>query len=225
MDRAVVVRLDERSRAGQNEEGTLVMVHQQPSNPRAETDVLGAAPRPDIRALSTSLTPEQKEAEKVRLQELVSVFVRSAAKGCQCTYIKEDTGERCITCYFLDKCLEHLIVVAAGDATVAEVRCPVNAIQDIYCFVEDGVSCFPTKMVRSLSAEEQSLLMMVVYRSERGGNHRFCLLADSCTERDNFLECLRVLCVYIQSIANGHESALPPRVTQSKDLRTTLSAA
>jgi len=150
------------------------------------------------------LTPQEREAEKVRLQGLVNAFVRNAAKGVPCTYLKEVTGERSVTRYFLDKRLEHLVVVAADDATVAEVRCPIGAIQDIYCLVEDGAGCFPAKVVGPLSPAEHELLLMVVYRSDRGGTHRFCVLAQSAKERDDFLECLRILCIYMQTLAGSN---------------------
>lgn len=157
-----------------------------------------------------SLSPEEKEKEKARLQQLVNNFVRTAAKGCPCTYLKEVTGERCATRYFLDKRLEHLVVVAPADATVAEVRCPIGAIQDIYCFVEDGATCFPAKVLGLLTQEEQDLLLMVVYRSDRGGTHRFCLLEESPATRDTFLECLRILCIYMQSVSSGSQAKVGP---------------
>lgn len=156
-----------------------------------------------------SITREEKELEKARLQTLVNNFVKDASHGIPCTYLKEVTGERAVTRYVLDKRLENLIIVAACDPTVAEVRCPIAAIQDVYCCAEDGAGCFPAKVVAPLSAEEQQLLLMIVYRSERkrtnSDTHRFCLLADSASGRDTFLECLRILCIYTQTLAKSKQ--------------------
>jgi hypothetical protein len=176
---------------------TSTMEPLQPDTTRSKDSSQGQA------SSARSLTSEEKEKEKARLQTLVNTFVRTAAKGCPCTYLKEVTGERCSTRYFLDKRLEHLVIVASQDSTVAEVRCPISAIQDIYCFVEDGAGCFPAKVLGLLTPQEQEMLLMVVYRSDRGGTHRFCLLEETVSSRDTFLECLRILCIYMQSVASG----------------------
>lgn len=191
------------------EETGAAYVNQLPTVSGLGTSML-APPEETDDSLGKTMTAEEKEAEKVRLQQLVNAFVRNAAKGCPCTYLKEVSGERSVTRYFLDKRLEHLVVVAAHDTTVAEVRCPIGAIQDIYCLTEDGVGVFPAKVVQPLTQEEQQLLLMVVYRSDRGGTHRFCLLLDTPDSRDNFLECLRILCIYTQSLQSAGTSPPPP---------------
>lgn len=157
-----------------------------------------------------SLSPEEKEAEKQRLQQLVNSFAKKAVKGCPCMYLKESTGEQCRTQYRIDKTLEYLIIVAGEDATKAEVTCPIAAIQDIYSFVEDGENCFPVEVTSKLSAEQKEFLLMVVYRSGNSKMFRFCLLEESAGSRDIFLECLRVLCIYAQSNAQAYGN--PPAV-------------
>mmetsp|Transcript_147292 Transcript_147292/g.274393 ORF Transcript_147292/g.274393 Transcript_147292/m.274393 type:complete len:221 (+) Transcript_147292:130-792(+) len=146
-----------------------------------------------------SLTPEEKEAEKARLQQLVNSFAKKAVKGCPCLYIKESSGERCSTQYKIDKSLEYLIVVSNKDPTRAEVTCSIAAIQDIYSLVEDGEGCFPKEVLDKLSPEEKDLLLMIVYRSGTDKLFRFCLLEESRDSRDTFLECLRILCIYAQA--------------------------
>lgn len=146
-----------------------------------------------------SLTEEEKEAEKVRLQALVNTFAKKAVRGCPCVYLKEGTGDRVKTQYRIDKSLEHLIIINAEDASHAEVTCPISAIQDIYSLVEDGAACFPTEVIKVLKPEEMELLLMVVFRNSSDKMFRFCLLEDSRESRDIFLECLRILCIYAQS--------------------------
>eukprot|EP00930_Biecheleria_cincta_P082999 TRINITY_DN72642_c0_g1_i1.p1 TRINITY_DN72642_c0_g1~~TRINITY_DN72642_c0_g1_i1.p1 ORF type:complete len:252 (+),score=43.04 TRINITY_DN72642_c0_g1_i1:103-756(+) len=150
-----------------------------------------------------SLSPEEKEKEKARLQELVNRFAKKAVRGCPCVYVKEGSAERFSTQYRIDKSLEYLILVNAKDPGVAEVTCPIAAIQDIYSMLEDGESCFPSDIVGSLRPEERELLLMVVFSNSEGKLFRFCLLEDDTASRDIFLECLRILCIYAQSGANS----------------------
>lgn len=204
VDGAVVIRLEDLSHG----EKSPALVNQAPTIGSPIGDSKDNCSPNAVRSLS----PKEREAEKVRLQNLVNNFVRNAAQGLSCVYLKEVTGERAATRYFLDKRLEHLVIVAANDATVAEVRCPIAAIQDIYCLVEDGAGCFPAKVLGPLTPEEQQKLLMVVYRSDRkqsGDTHRFCLLADSTSDRDTFLECLRILCIYSQTLATNKPGAAP----------------
>lgn len=161
--------------------------------------------RSDVSA--RSMTPSEKEAEKLRLQQLVNTFAKKAVRGCPCTYLKEVAGgDRCTTHYRIDKSLEYMIVVSNQDPNVAEVTCPVAEIQDIYSYVEDGEACFPSEVLSVLKSVELELLLMVVYRSGSDKMYRFCLLEESKESRDNFLECLRILCIYAQSAQANTQS-------------------
>jgi len=148
---------------------------------------------------SRSLTAEQKEVEKARLQALVNSFAKRAVRGCPCEYVREGTGERLVTQYRIDKSLEYLIIVTPNEQQSHEVLCPIAAIQDIYSMIEDGEGCFPPEVVRVLKPAETPLLLMVVYRTGSDKLYRFCLMAESSESRDIFLECLRILCIYAQS--------------------------
>lgn len=153
----------------------------------------------DDGSVARSLTPEEKEAEKARLQALVNTFAKKAVRGCPCAYIKEGAGERMQTQYRIDKNLEYLIIVNPMDPGCNEVTCPISAIQDIYSLVEDGEPCFPPEVLKTLKPEEKELLLMVVYRSGADKMFRFSLLEENRDSRDIFLECLRILCIYAQS--------------------------
>lgn len=145
-----------------------------------------------------SLSPEEKESEKVRLQQLVNSFAKAALRGCKCTHVKE-SGERNATKYRIDKSLEYLIIESSQGDALADVTCPIGAIQDIYCVMEDGAECFPPEVIHAVKAQEMENLLMVVYRSGQDKILRFYLLEDSAESRDVFLECLRILCIYAQS--------------------------
>eukprot|EP00434_Breviolum_minutum_P033596 symbB.v1.2.029731.t1/scaffold3288.1/size59728/7 len=149
-----------------------------------------------------SLTPEEKEAEKARLQTLVNNFAKKAVRGCPCVYFKEGTAQRFVTQYRIDKSLEYLILVNPKEPGVTEVTCPIAAIQDIYSLSEDGSSCFPPEVVKSLESQDKERLLMIVFNDSDGKLFRFCLVEESNQSRDDFLECMRILCIYAQSSPN-----------------------
>ncbi|CAE8703476.1 unnamed protein product, partial [Polarella glacialis] len=151
------------------------------------------APDPDAQLSARSalsLSADEKEKEKARLQALVNSFIKKAVRGYPCVYLREGSAERIETQYRIDKNLEYLIVVSLKDSAQAEVTCPISMIQDIYCFAEDGASCFPPEVVEALWPGEPELLLMVVFANNDGKLYRFCILAESKATRDEFLECI-----------------------------------
>eukprot|EP00747_Dinoflagellata_sp_TGD_P189111 gnl/TRDRNA2_/TRDRNA2_49020_c0_seq1.p1 gnl/TRDRNA2_/TRDRNA2_49020_c0~~gnl/TRDRNA2_/TRDRNA2_49020_c0_seq1.p1 ORF type:complete len:216 (+),score=39.07 gnl/TRDRNA2_/TRDRNA2_49020_c0_seq1:77-724(+) len=155
-----------------------------------------------------SLTPEEKAVEKSRLQSLVNAFAKKAVKGVPCVYIREGAGKKYPTTYKVDKALVNLTVISPEDPLRSEVICPIAAIQDIFSVVEDGEGCFPQEVLSICSQDDKPLLLMVVY-SSAGKLYRFCLLEESQAERDTFLECVRILCIYAQSaMASGEPNAV-----------------
>eukprot|EP00931_Biecheleriopsis_adriatica_P074140 TRINITY_DN48267_c0_g1_i1.p1 TRINITY_DN48267_c0_g1~~TRINITY_DN48267_c0_g1_i1.p1 ORF type:complete len:219 (-),score=47.85 TRINITY_DN48267_c0_g1_i1:88-744(-) len=169
-----------------------------PAAPKS-VEVKPASEAPPSARSGRSLTAEEKEQEKVRLQTLVNGFAKKAVRGCPCVYFKEGSAERMSTHYRIDKSLEYLVLLGPKEAGPAEVTCPVAAIQDIYSLLEDGAHCFPQAVISQLSPEESDLLLMVVFCNNEGKLFRFCLLEASKESRDIFLECLRILCIYAQS--------------------------
>lgn len=171
--------------------------------PGAHMNPVMPSPQATDASTTRSLTEAEKQAEKTRLQTLVNTFAKRAVSGSPCWYIKEGTGQRMATQYRVDKSLEHLIIVNPKDPKIAEVTCPIAAIQDIYSYVEDGEQCFPADVLKSVEPTEKDLMLMVVYRNGSGKMFRFCLFEASTESRDMFLECLRILCIYAQSAPNA----------------------
>mmetsp|Transcript_72594 Transcript_72594/g.200260 ORF Transcript_72594/g.200260 Transcript_72594/m.200260 type:complete len:215 (+) Transcript_72594:155-799(+) len=186
---------DERAAAQAHQAGRNVVLAQERRPPAARA----TAEEPST---VRSLSPEEKEREKERLQSLVNSFARKAVKGAPCTYFNEGTGERFSTQYRIDKGLEYLIILNAQDANHAEVTCPIIAIQDIYSVVEDGESCFPPEVLSTIKPTELEQLLMVVYRGGNDKIFRFCMLEESRESLDMFLECLRILCIYAQQASS-----------------------
>jgi len=159
------------------------------------------APVDDQPLSGRSLNDDDKELEKVRLQQRVNAFAKDALKGCPCILFKGNPIERHESQYRIDKNLDHLMVMSPTDMNEAEIHCPIGDIQDIYSIVEDGPGCFPPEVIAGVaSQDEMERLLMVVYRNAGKKNLvRFCILEGSCESRDAFLECLRILCIYAQS--------------------------
>eukprot|EP00429_Kryptoperidinium_foliaceum_P100945 CAMPEP_0176243628 /NCGR_PEP_ID=MMETSP0121_2-20121125/31021_1 /TAXON_ID=160619 /ORGANISM="Kryptoperidinium foliaceum, Strain CCMP 1326" /LENGTH=262 /DNA_ID=CAMNT_0017583225 /DNA_START=1 /DNA_END=786 /DNA_ORIENTATION=+ len=166
-----------------------------------------------------SLTDEEKAAEKSRLQGLVNTFAKRAVRGCPCTLVRETSGEKASTLYKIDRNLGNLIIVSAKDRRQQEVSCRIAAIQDMYCWAEDGESCFPAEVVDALSVAEKELLLMVVYRQD-DKLFRFSLVESSKESRDMFLDAsacsastpsLRRARLDMQQLIKGHGRAHPPQ--------------
>eukprot|EP00437_Effrenium_voratum_P043288 CAMPEP_0181470520 /NCGR_PEP_ID=MMETSP1110-20121109/38595_1 /TAXON_ID=174948 /ORGANISM="Symbiodinium sp., Strain CCMP421" /LENGTH=182 /DNA_ID=CAMNT_0023595497 /DNA_START=112 /DNA_END=657 /DNA_ORIENTATION=- len=149
--------------------------------PYLATDRRGPAGKdvPSSARSGKSLTQEEKEAEKARLQTLVNNFAKKAVRGCPCVYFKEGNAQRFETQYRIDKSLEYLILVNPQEPGVTEVTCPIAAIQDIYSLAEDGASCFPPEVVKALEPEDKERLLMIVFGDTDGKLFRFCLVEES----------------------------------------------
>mmetsp|Transcript_9228 Transcript_9228/g.29298 ORF Transcript_9228/g.29298 Transcript_9228/m.29298 type:complete len:226 (-) Transcript_9228:42-719(-) len=173
------------------------------TSPPGATEVspaVAAAHAMDVPATSArSLTEQEREEEKARIQDMVNRFAKNALVGCPCICVREGSGERVETKYRLDKTLEHMVILSVRGSERAEITCPIADIQDIYSYVEDGEACFPPAVLSALRPEEAPLLLMVVFHAEHGRVLRFCLLEQCNDSRDMFLECLRILCIYASS--------------------------
>jgi len=176
---------------------TQVMVTQESCHARTQEQAMS----------SRSLSPEEKEVEKARLQQLVNTFAKKAVRGCPCTYINTVSKERFATEYRIDKSLEFLIILSPNDKNKPEITCPISGIEDIYSMAEDGQSCFPLDVLSLVPPEHRELLLMVVFRSGHDKHIRFCMTETTRESRDVFLECLRILCIYAQS---------PPSTSQQR---------
>merc|ERR1712232_1432416 len=136
-------------------------------------------------------TAEEKELEKVRLQSVVNDFAKRAVKGCPCLFMKANGDEpgrynAIGTEYRIDRGLENLVVVSAEDPNLADVTCPIAAIRDIYSLAEDDEECFPAEVISSLSPQDRSLLLMIVFQRQ-DKSLKFCIVEKSAAARNSFL--------------------------------------
>lgn len=184
---------------------------------RSDNDVIGPLP-PSAR----SWTSEEREQERARLQAMVSAFARDALEGCPCTcfapltkrdsnmpdgaakvHLSVSSPDKCgwqhsVGYYNIDRSLTQLIVDTDQGWRIS---CQLSAIQDIFSFVEDGAIPFPEAVTSSLKPEELELLLLVLYTDSAGHSQQLCIMESVAEQRNRFLECMRVLCIFAQSEA------------------------
>jgi len=160
---------------------------------------------------TASVSTSNGAGEKERLQEQVNIFSRQAMKGSPCTLVKRGTDGAC-TCveclYKIDKSFSLLSVVSKTSG-MDLVKIRITHIQDIYSFSDDGEAAFPESVVQAVAGRQRTLLLMLVFKesAESQANpsvygdealSRCYIVEESDVDRDRFLDCLKVLCIYAQ---------------------------
>lgn len=143
------------------------------------------------------------EEERARLQELVTGFVRKSVRGYPCTLLAEGPGaaRRVAARFFVDSELRGFSVAPVrAEAAWAEVSCPIGGIRDILHTEKDGFACFEPEVAAALRPGEDGLLLALTLQDGPDTRSRVHLLMDSRRAMDTFLECMQVLCLYVQSL-------------------------
>jgi len=139
-----------------------------------------------------TLTPEEKQREKDRLQELVKSFAKRALQGIPCTFVDSSTGQCHDTVYKVGKKLETLIISPPSGTSIPEIACSIATIDEIYGYKEGGGEVeFPPAVISALSSEQSQRALMVCHASGS-----FCFLESSTDSRESFLTCMRILRLY-----------------------------
>lgn len=160
---------------------------------------------------SPSPPAESEEiSEKERLQEQVNVFSRQALKGCPCSLVVS-VGEgpsQALRCtYKIDKSFAVLSIFERQSGQ-EQVKMKITSIQDIYSLADDGESVFPERVLRAVDERSRPLLLMIVFSEDaptRSNGRdsppdevvsKCYIIEESVADRDRFLDCLKVLCIY-----------------------------
>jgi len=156
---------------------------------------------PRASELDPELT-EEEEAEKRRLQLVVTTFVRKASRGYQSTLFKqggiasgEASVERVPVAVRFDMSALGMTIYGSG----LSVTCPLASVSDVYSVQDDGEGAFPKSIIGVLEEEELPLLLRVYYYSADKRKDSIFLLEENAEARDAFRESLRVLCIYAKS--------------------------
>jgi len=134
------------------------------------------------RSHSSSLTPEEKEREKIRLQKLVKDFAQDAVRGIPVCIIDTRTGNSCNATFRLGK---HLEYVALSPFTNGETerQFGMKEVTSVYKGRE---------VLRLVKLSPESLGALCVGMFLSSGRH-VVFSFQSQTERDRFYTCLKIL--------------------------------
>lgn len=148
------------------------------------------------------------EEEKARLQNIVNAFTKQAARGRQCVLFETVAVRPVPREYRLNSKLEVLTFGPVPESDVTDgigetVEVTVASIQHIHAYahlaqgVEGAAAApFPEAILKSLSPEERSLLVMLIADGPAGSEQKVAFLETSAEGVDMFLEGMRVLMVY-----------------------------
>mmetsp|Transcript_79867 Transcript_79867/g.226088 ORF Transcript_79867/g.226088 Transcript_79867/m.226088 type:complete len:182 (-) Transcript_79867:144-689(-) len=145
-----------------------------------------------------TLRPDDGSEKKARVVTLVQSFTEQAFRGRPCVYIDEGTGKRTATTYCMDGGYRILSILPGKGSPSAVTVCPLAGIRDVFSS-DDGMACFPRRVVSALGSSDRELLLRVAYRDREGQPRTLCMLERSRVSRDEFLEALQILCIYAQT--------------------------
>ena len=143
------------------------------------------------------LTREEKEREKLRLQELVKKFTKDAVKGVACQKIELEDGLKRNATYALDRGLQTFSLEESE--TGEHRKWPIANIVDVYRSEESElVRSRKETSLTGLSREDLSRCVLLEYDNGRVGDPReyILLLEGSVRQKERFFTCMKVLRLY-----------------------------
>jgi len=179
----------------------IAVLHQQPgaapAAPEQTTAAAGKAEEPPLSQRSqSSLTPEEKAAEKARLQELVKNFAKNAVQGMP-SQLMDEGGGLVQAKYQIDKHLKKMTICQIPEGGGMQHVVPLSGISEIYR-IEDGEGLFPTAAL-NLQSQDIERVLMVMYTDDYGQAHQFCFFEASAVDKERFLTCMKILRLYSQT--------------------------
>ncbi|CEM32724.1 unnamed protein product [Vitrella brassicaformis CCMP3155] len=135
---------------------------------------------------ASSLTPEEKEREKARLQKLVKDFAKEAVAGMKCTLLNPHTGEKTPQHLYMDRYLSKLKLNPSMDGD--EESAVEYLMRDIGSIFK-GADVY--KKVSSLP--EDVALHTVGLEVDKEGATRLYFWFKDTYSRDKFYTCLKIL--------------------------------
>lgn len=189
----------------------------------SETEVLSAEEVAKRRA------EKAKEMEHRDLANLITSFIDHALRGHRCVHLHSHSHERSVSRYSIDSDLEHLSIDAdVYSAGHEPIVCSLASIHDVVIDGEQASFPFPQGMPERLLKGELARLVMIVYTT---GLDLFgvCLLLETRKARDEFVDSLRILCMYAESARDIrlllHRHGYVHRHSTIQSTRSMLEAA
>lgn len=145
-----------------------------------------------------SLTPEEKQREKERLQEMVKEFAKAVVQGQPCELIDESLGraesQPRDANYMIDRSLK-MFSLSCGDATSPKVQFEMTQILEIlkdarqtplaFLLSTPAAGFSPEKMERNF--------ICVQYQDDAGSIQFLGLFMPNAYERERFYTCMKIL--------------------------------
>jgi len=133
------------------------------------------------RSHSSSLTPEEKEREKTRLQKLVKDFIQDAVRGIPVCIIDTRTGTTWNSTFRLEMHLEYVALTPF-----------MNSEGEQFRMKEVTSVCKGKEVLRLVSVSPESLSGLSVGVFLNNGRH-IVFTFKTPTERDRFYTCFKIL--------------------------------
>jgi len=151
----------------------------------------------DTTSNSSSLTPEEKEREKGRLQKLVKEFAQDAVRGVPVCIIDTATGNSRSSTFRLERHLEYVALSPSFHSETEQFK--MKEVTSV---------CKGKEILRLVPLSPASLSTLAVGMFLSTGNH-ILFSFQSPTERDRFYTCLKILrmSVEISNKEKGRESS------------------
>lgn len=167
--------------------------------PKAPPPAKQAEEPPLSQRSQSSLTPEEKAAEKARLQDLVKTFAKNAVQGVACQLLEEQTGRMVAAKYNIDKQLKKMTVKSTEEGVSLQHVVPLACIQEIYR-IEDGEGSFP-KTAQNVNPPDLDRILMCLYTPDERTqqSQRLCFFEASPMDKERFLTCMKILRLYSQT--------------------------
>jgi len=139
-----------------------------------------------------SLTSEERQKEKERLQDMVKEFAKAAVQGQACEMLLGTSGSLRPATYSFDKVLQHFIVNAEGSPPlVVEMARVIDIVKDVQGTDFEEMPRLPPP--HALAVEELERRFVCVHHDGRDKHEFVGLLLPNPHERERFFTCMKIL--------------------------------
>jgi len=139
-----------------------------------------------------SMTPEERQKEKERLQDMVKEFAKAAVQSQQCQWVLLAAGAPHAAAYSLDKALRHFSVRSDdGEAATIEMASIAEVSKDVRGTPFAELQRLPPP--HALSGETLDRRFVCVHHVVDGRLEHLGLLLPNPFERERFYTCMKIL--------------------------------
>lgn len=143
-------------------------------------------------------TGSREQLQQNEVQKTLADFLRQALKGRPIRLLNLDDTVVHVKSFGatlrVEKDFSRMVFEPRPEETSCPtIWCPFASIIDIYQFHVDGVGAFPENILSTLIADEPDLVLRVDFLLADSSEKQVYFLEQSCSSRDQFLQCAKVL--------------------------------